>query len=265
MSTETSDTQTTTPAATAGAAEGGRGRTGGRRQRDREKNKAQGPRYITRKIPFYEVLSQEGLDKLERQAQHLLAHPECSAHFCNARIVRGDTLTDELWTPPGQPTRASLSDIWQGNPYPTAGAMLWLAALDGVPEWYDRMQLTDWPLYVLAATTGELHFDPAPAACYRLHEGGAFSALSETEKLHRTDEFYREMNRNFSGHFVELSRAGRSHLFHDWAQGYLTKGDVALARTAWRMSLAAGPGKGAVPLSRSLRLGWRIARRSLAA
>ncbi len=74
MSTQT--TEASIPNSGTSGAESGRGRTGGRRQRERDRNTAhgrtQGPRYITRKIPFYEVLSQEGLDKLEHQAEWIL-------------------------------------------------------------------------------------------------------------------------------------------------------------------------------------------------
>ncbi len=113
--------------------------------------------------------------------------------------MRDDAATDELWTPSGQAARATLADIWHGNPYPTAGSMLRRIE---VPDWYDRLNLTDWPLYVLAATGGELHFDPAPAACYRLHAGGAFSGLTDRQKLQRTDEFYRQMDRHLAGRFT---------------------------------------------------------------
>jgi glycosyltransferase involved in cell wall biosynthesis len=203
-------------------------------------------------------------DKLERQARYLLEHPQCTGHFFNARIMRGEEATAELWTPPGQPARATLADIWQGNPYPTAGGMLRLDRIGDVPDWYERMSpITDWPLYLLAAAQGELHFDPAPAAFYRLHDGGAFSALSNLQKLRRTDRFYQEMNRNLAGRFSGLARAGRSRLFHDWAESYLHQGKLRLAGEAWRMSLTSGLGPGAVSLRKTLRLGWRIAGRSL--
>ncbi len=88
-----SETETPVQSTTPTSPESGRGRTGGRRQRDREKPKGQGPRYITRKIPFYEVLSAEGLDKLERQAEWILK--EIGMDF------RGDAEALRLWREAG--------------------------------------------------------------------------------------------------------------------------------------------------------------------
>lgn len=90
-------TDQATVSSTAGTSETHRGRTGGRRQRDRDKQKAAAPHYITRKIPFYEMLSQEGLDKLERQAEWILK--EVGIDF------RGDAEALRLWREAGADVR----------------------------------------------------------------------------------------------------------------------------------------------------------------
>ena len=83
--------------APAGIGETSRGRTSGRRQRDRDKQKTSAPHYITRKIPFYEMLSAEGLDKLERQAEWILK--EVGIDF------RGDAEALRLWRDAGADVR----------------------------------------------------------------------------------------------------------------------------------------------------------------
>lgn len=90
-------TEATTDTAPAGAAETGRGRSTGRRQRDRDKQKTSAPHYITRKIPFYDMLSAEGLDRLERQAEWILK--EVGIDF------RGDTEALRLWREAGADVR----------------------------------------------------------------------------------------------------------------------------------------------------------------
>jgi trimethylamine--corrinoid protein Co-methyltransferase len=90
-------TEPTTDTAPAGVKETGRGRSSGRRQRDRDKQKTSAPHYITRKIPFYDMLSAEGLDRLERQAEWILK--EVGIDF------RGDSEALRLWREAGADVR----------------------------------------------------------------------------------------------------------------------------------------------------------------
>lgn len=180
-------------------------------------------------------------DKLQRQADFLLLHADCAAHFFNARVARAAILTDALWTPTTQAKRVDFREIWHGNPYATAGGMMRLAPIRDVPSWYDGFfPRTDWPLYILCAMAGHLAFDPEPAAVYRLHEGGMFSTGSETAKLDSTFSFLTRMDRCLERRHHDLARAGATRLFFDWAADYLGSRQVSLARRALFHSLRSG-------------------------
>lgn len=203
-------------------------------------------------------------DKLQRQADFLLNNPDCAAHFFNAKIIRGTTPTDTLWTPQTQARRVNLAEIWHGNPYATAAGMLRLAPIRNVPTWYhDFFPRTDWPLYILCAISGLLAFDPEPVALYRLHEGGMFSPQSEAAKLDSTFAFLTRMDRCLNGRYHDMARAGCSRLFFDWAADYVSKGQPQLARQAFAYALRCGGIGQAVPWGQFARLGLRLAKASV--
>lgn len=202
-------------------------------------------------------------DKLQRQADFLRNNPECAAHFFNATI-QGRAPTGTLWTPQTQARRVDLAQIWHGNPYATAAGMLRLAPIRAVPDWYHGFfPRTDWPLYILCAISGLLAFDPDPVALYRLHEGGMFSPQSEASKLDSTFAFLTNMDRCLGGQYHDMARAGCSQLFYDWAEDYLSKGQLQLSRQAYAFALRGGGVGQTVPWGAFGRLGLRLAKASV--
>ena len=205
-------------------------------------------------------------DKLQRQAEFLDRNPDCAAHFFNAEIVGGGPHDGRPWTRPDHPPRLDLAGIWEGNPYATSGSMMRRSALGGVGPWYHGFfPRTDWPLYILCAMSGALHFDPEIAARYRLHDGGLFSALSEQKKLQSTRTFYRDMDACLDGRFSAEARSGAARLFHDWGKDFLTRNELRLAWRCWMDSLASGGVGRSVRLRESARLGLRLAKASVLA
>lgn len=203
-------------------------------------------------------------DKLQRQADYLRTHPEAAAHFFNARIAQGDIMTETVWTPAHQARHTDLAAIWHGNPYATAGGMMRLDAIREVPAWYQGFfPRTDWPLYILCAEWGTLDFDPEPAALYRLHDGGLFSALSEARKLDSTLAFLTRMDHCLDGRYRQLAAAGCSRLFYDWAVEYAGKGQTKLAAKAWAYALRGGGIGDSVSWRQALRLPLQIAKRAV--
>ncbi|MFM7785341.1 MAG: trimethylamine methyltransferase family protein, partial [Gammaproteobacteria bacterium] len=68
---------------------------GRRARRDRQRPQAEAPAFLRRRIPTYEMLSEEGLRALEHQAEQLLA--EIGVEF------RGDDEALAMWRRAGAP------------------------------------------------------------------------------------------------------------------------------------------------------------------
>jgi glycosyltransferase involved in cell wall biosynthesis len=179
--------------------------------------------------------------RIEQQADLLDAAPDCSAVFHNALVISETGPTDRRWTPATQPRRIGLADLWHGNPFATSAGMMRTGLLHELGDWYAGFfPITDWPLYILCASHGEVVFVDEVVAAYRLHGGGLFSALPGRAKLDLTARFYRRMDAALGFRMHELARAGGSRYFFDWAKAYMKRGEGSLARTCLWHSLRSG-------------------------
>jgi glycosyltransferase involved in cell wall biosynthesis len=204
-------------------------------------------------------------DKLQRQADYLDSNLACSGVFHNAWVAVGDQLTGRRWTSPDAMSTWTLANLMEGNPFATCAGMLRTDCIRSVPDWYsDFFPITDWPLYVLCATQGELAFEDEVTAVYRLHDGGEFSSQSTAAKHAAVERFYRRLAQVGGSRFATAARAGCSRYFFDCAKTYLADGDLALARSCLRRSLFAGGLRRTVSPREMLRVGARLARASIA-
>jgi glycosyltransferase involved in cell wall biosynthesis len=193
--------------------------------------------------------------KLERQASILDADPSLSACFHNAATLP----SGERWTPAGQPSRVTLADIWQGNPFATCAGMMRASALADLGDWYHGFfPITDWPLYILCAEHGDIAFSDELVGAYRLHEGGLFSALPGSRKLDMIAGFYKRMGKALGARSRDFARAGASRYFFDWTKAYAASGDRAMARHCLARSLRGGGVGRSVSRREWVRAAWRL-------
>jgi glycosyltransferase involved in cell wall biosynthesis len=195
--------------------------------------------------------------KLATQAAFLDRHPECTVCFHDAEVVdAAGRTTGRRWTPAGQAPRATLADLWGGNFIATCSAMFRGGVLADIPAWYDDcFPVTDWPLYVLYAEHGDIGYIPEVMGAYRLHAGGLYSSLPDAAKLRSVDRLYRLMDAGTGHRHASDARRGHRRYFLDWTREYLARGDLALARTALRSSVAWGWPRTRADLVETARLG----------
>jgi glycosyltransferase involved in cell wall biosynthesis len=196
--------------------------------------------------------------KLATQAAFLDAHPDHVLCFCNAAVVDGEgrPMGDRRWTPATQPARATLADLWGGNFIATSAAMVRRSALPAIPAWYDGcFPVTDWPLYVHYAEHGDIGYIPEVMAAYRLHAGGLYSPLPAEAKLRSVDRLYRVMNDGTERRHEAVARRAHRRFFLDWAREHLARGEVALARTALRLSLGWSLPRSPAEIAETVQLG----------
>jgi glycosyltransferase involved in cell wall biosynthesis len=202
--------------------------------------------------------------RLQRQADFLDRHPECSAVFGNAVVAVGEALTEDRWTRSGTAPRLDLAALMEGNPFATCAGMMRTDCLRPVPDWYAGIYpITDWPLYALCALHGELAFVDEVVGVYRLHDGGAMSSRMRSDRLDAVEAFYRRLSSNAPRPLARAARRGAARYFFDWAKAHLAEGEVGLARSCFRRSLACGGLDLTVTPHERLRLGWRLARTSM--
>jgi glycosyltransferase involved in cell wall biosynthesis len=179
--------------------------------------------------------------KLQNQAEYLEAHPEASAIFNNALVAENDRFTSRRWTRSDFCPIVTQEVIWQGNPFATCSGMMRSECIRDVPSWYaDFFPITDWPLYMLCAKTGNLAFIDQIVGIYRLHAGGLVSALPSQSRLDIIERYYRHMIAVLTPPDAVNARGGCSRYFFDWAKQYLEGGDIPLAKSCFFRCLRGG-------------------------
>lgn len=113
-------------------------------------------------------------EKLQKQADFLDDHPECSACFHDVLIVHEDGSADPIHRP-SQKRFSTVEDLLLENYIPTCSVMFRKGLFDRLPDWVATLKMGDWPLHILNALHGKIgHIDECMAV-YVIHPGGAWS------------------------------------------------------------------------------------------
>ncbi len=115
-------------------------------------------------------------NKLQRQVEFLESHPEYSLSFHNAIIQRereDGTVSRSKARGSGIRKTFGMRDILRKNFIPTHSAVLRGSIARAIPDWCTRYAFVDWPLFILAAMKGKIHYLPQCMGVYRIHPRGA--------------------------------------------------------------------------------------------
>lgn len=177
-------------------------------------------------------------EKLQLQHDLLESHPEYAICFHPVRTEReGSAHTQRL--PRGRiPKRSTLADlIEKGNYIPTASVMFRNRGED-LPSWYYELPIGDLPLHVINARHGDIALIDRVMAVYRVHAGGTFSMIANTDRVRAVVRMYECVNDYLDHRFDATIRGTQSY----WeAVEHFNSGDVAEARRLARVRLAAPP------------------------
>jgi len=198
--------------------------------------------------------------KLQKQSDFLDRQPRCSCCFHNARVEQeGGAKPPWNWTPTGHPPISTFKDIWQGNFIATCSIMFRRSALGAIPAWYDSLfPITDWPLHILSAQSGDIGYLDEVLGVYRYHPGGLYSQFDQREKLERTRDFYLTMNSNLDYRHDRLVRTCLSKYFFEWAEEYAERRERANAWHCFRRYLGGRPFNEHISLKRLVSLVARL-------
>jgi glycosyltransferase involved in cell wall biosynthesis len=132
--------------------------------------------------------------KLQKQADFLDAHPECTLCFHNVKVFSEDG-TVEPWylNPSDQQEITGLEDLLVDNYIASCSPMFRKGVLDTFPDWYYAARWADWPRYILHAKRGKIGYLNEVMGARRLHNEGMWASLSNTQKVEQTMEFYRHI------------------------------------------------------------------------
>jgi glycosyltransferase involved in cell wall biosynthesis len=121
-------------------------------------------------------------NKLQTQVDFMESHPDYSGCFHNVNVVYedGSKSMHPAYTKPLKDT-FTVQDLAPVNFIHTPSNLFRARLFPEFPAWYARMPLGDWSLHVLNAEHGAIGYIDRIFAVYRVHGGGAWSSLSESE------------------------------------------------------------------------------------
>jgi glycosyltransferase involved in cell wall biosynthesis len=180
--------------------------------------------------------------KLQKQADFLDAHADCSLCFHNVTII-----DDEGRRPPrksrplDQKVFSGLDDVLDGCFINACSTMFRKSACGTFPEWYAEDPAPDWALYVLAAQHGSIGYIDEVMGVYRTHRGGAWSGLGPVQQYERVIRFYEDLKARLDGAHHGRIASLTSRQWFNLALAHEHQGDMKSARKSLRRCLDEQP------------------------
>lgn len=124
-------------------------------------------------------------NKLQRQVDFLENNPGYSMCF-TAYKKYYDTPEEkhfEVVQSPETKKTYTAEDIIQKNPMATSSVVLRNHLIGELPDWFEKIPIGDWPLWVMYAERGPVGYIDTVTAVYRLHNSSIYSSLDSIKKI----------------------------------------------------------------------------------
>jgi glycosyltransferase involved in cell wall biosynthesis len=159
--------------------------------------------------------------KLALQAGYLEAHPRATISFGLAReliLFENPPSSKVVIIPPTE--HPTYGDLLLGNFIQTCTVLYRAGVLPRFPEWFAECPIRDWPLHLVHASDGDMHYLDRVVAVHRQHEGGKWWTPGRSQR-----------NRNLTTEAIQ-----RVALAHLGTRGQVKGRRLIAARHAWRAS-----------------------------
>jgi len=164
--------------------------------------------------------------KLQKQADFLDGHSECSYCFHNVETVWEDSSSKpRAWFSTPLKATLGLEDILAWNFSATCSVMFRRGLFGEFPDWYFKLSMGDWPLHVLNAQHGSTGYDHEVMAVYRRHANGTWSSHGRLATIPGEIKFLRTINRHLKYEFNRQIRLGLASRYYDMAIEFADAGD----------------------------------------
>ena len=199
-------------------------------------------------------------DKLQKQANFLDNHLECSMCFHNAQAFNEDNKQEQWnWTSSEQKEFSTLQDLWRGNFIATCSTMFRNHLIEKIPDWYNSFfPITDWPLYILLAEHGQIGYINETLGAYRLHAGGLYSPYTVKQKLSKTLDFYRRINKFLNLKYNNNIKTAISIYFYEWTEEYFKRKEYKNAMDCFKIYLSGKPFNAQISSKNAIKMGLKL-------
>jgi glycosyltransferase involved in cell wall biosynthesis len=133
--------------------------------------------------------------KLQKQVDLLDHHPDAALCFHNAQVVyEGTDAHPILFHAGDQKEVFTLTDLLSTNFIPTASVLYRRNTVSHFPDWYFKLKMGDWSLYILVAQQGSLRYINEVMSVYRKHPSGYWTSQSKISQCRETVKMLQTIN-----------------------------------------------------------------------
>jgi len=172
-------------------------------------------------------------EKLAIQVETLESDPSLSACCHYVRWVTNDGEVKREKYPVLAPGRYGMDEILRHNFVPAPSILFRNGLHRGLPAWYfDLAPTTDWPLWVLAAGSGEIALLDRVMADYRLTPGSSFMSQGSLFWYKTDAVFYEHIESVLPAQWHRLARAEKGRRYEAIAYQLRKQGEFTASRKA---------------------------------
>jgi len=177
-------------------------------------------------------------EKLAVQADFLDHHADCTICFHGVYLDFGPGRPNEIRRNEEEPTYERLIAT---NFIATVSSVIRKTAIPSLPPWYRTMRFGDWPLFLLAASSGSIAYIDRLLAAYRVHAGGVWSGLNMIRQFEETLGFQQDIRPHLAPRYLPFLDRTRGDLHIRLARHYRGVGDIGEARRHLSIALRLRP------------------------
>ncbi len=142
--------------------------------------------------------------KLQRQADFLDSHPECSICFHPVmKSYEDGNETMEFHGPSPPQTLFTIEDLLERTLIVTCSVMFRNRLFDDFPPWFNTVPAGDWPLNILNAQYGNIGYIDEAMAVYRMHSGGVWSSKNTVHRLQGKLEILKTLRQHLDPRYTQ--------------------------------------------------------------
>ena len=172
-------------------------------------------------------------EKLAIQVQVLESNPSVSACCHFVRWVTKDEEVIRERYPTISPGRYGLEEILRHNFVPSPSVVFRNGLHRDLPAWYfDLAPTTDWPLWVLAASSGEIVLLDRVMADYMLTPGSSLTSKGDLAWYRADARFYEHIESIVPARWHRLVRAEKGKRYESMAYLLRKQGEYTASRVA---------------------------------
>ena len=135
--------------------------------------------------------------KLQKQVDFLEANPDYVICFHNAEVINEVNNQRNLFHRENMKDTYNIYDLSQGPFFTTASTIYRRGYIKSLPDWFYKTTVGDWPLFMLLAQYGNIHYIDEVMSVRRQHEKGYWHSKTKVEQFRGLIKTARLMRNNF--------------------------------------------------------------------